>query len=213
MGRYFGDVSVQVIKWFTTTVFLILVMPVHGENIAPSDSNDQAVKESHSQLKKSYKFTIKYGLGGFNDDRSPEGTLGGNQFALDVNLNDSPFSVLLTSEYYTNSPEPTHNYEMRKLYAVNLLYHYRVSSMKDTSLFAGGGLGSLKVPESESNPGKSISSDLFNLEIGVDYQPYEKFGFYGSVKYLKAEKDVANITVIDFDEVIFLIGITYEFSL
>lgn len=206
-------VSVEMVKWFFANTFLLLVVPVYAENISMLDTNEQVIKESNTKINKRHKFTIKYGMGGFNDDRSPEGTLGGDQLALDINLNDSPLSIVLSSEYYTNSPEPTHRYEIRKLYAVNLLYHYQLSSTKNINLFAGGGLGNLKVPESESNPGKSISSDLVNLEVGVDYQPYEKFGFYGSIKYLKAEKEVVNVTVIDFEELIFLVGITYGFSL
>jgi len=200
-------------KWFVAYLFLILVLPVNAETLSPLDVNDQVVKENHPQLKKPHKFTIKYGLGGFSDDRSPEGALGGNQFALDVGLNDSPLSVLLTAEYYTNGTEPTHNYEIRKLYSVNLIYHYQLLSMKDTTFFVGGGLGKLNVPESESNPGKSVSSNLINLEMGIGYQPYENFGFYGTIKYLKAEKDVSNIKVIDFDEVIFLVGVSYGFDI
>ena len=213
MESLFSCGYVQKARWFITALFIVLCMPAYAENASDLKSKSQTVKENNSRPNKDHQFTLRYGQGGFRDNRSPEGSLGGGQFALDVTINDSPFSILLTSEYYTNSPEPTHNYEIRKLYAVNLLYHYQLSSMKHTSLFAGGGLGKLNVPESESNPGKSISSELINLEMGIDYQPYEHFGFYGLIKYLKAKKEVANISVIEFDEVIFLIGVSYGFDL
>jgi len=44
-------------------------------------------------------------------------------------------------------------------------------------------------------------------------RPYEQFGFYGLLKYLYADKDVSNTKIVDFSELIFLIGISYDFNL
>jgi len=82
-----------------------------------------------------YRYTFRLGEGGFKDNRSPLNKLGGGQAALYIRLKDSPLSVLLFSEHYTNSPEPTHNYEISYLYAINLLYNSDFSFTENTDIF------------------------------------------------------------------------------
>ena len=213
MGKKVSCYSSRLFRWFMTCVILVMVVEVCAEEIMSISNDEQLTEVAPSIESKNYNYTLRYGMGGFNDGRASGGSLGGGQFGLDVHVNDSPLSVLFSSEYYTNSEEPTHSYEIRQLYAVNLLYHFQMVSIRNTSLYVGGGFGKLNVPESESNPGKSISSNLVNIEVGIDYQPYEHFGLYGLVKYLKAERDVANVSFVDFDEIIFLAGVTYGFNI
>jgi hypothetical protein len=165
------------------------------------------------QADKKFDYTIRYGQGGFNDSRSPEGKLGGGQIALDIYLKDSPFSILVSSEFYKNSRFATHNYEITGMFAINLLYHTDFPLIENTTLFFGGGIGSLRVPESETNPNSTISTDLLNLELGLYLRPHKQFGYYAVLKHLQADRDVNNVKFIDFNETIFLIGISYDFNL
>ncbi|MDH5394194.1 MAG: hypothetical protein OEY11_13490 [Gammaproteobacteria bacterium] len=158
-----------------------------------------------------YRYTLRYGTGGFNDARSPLNKLGGDQLGLDIRIKDSALSLLLASEYYTNSPDPTHAYEISRMYSINLLYHADTLLINNASIFMGGGVGRLSVPETETNPGSYISSDLLSLEAGLYLRPYQPFGFFGLIKYLYAEKNVAGHNDIDFNELIFLIGVSYDF--
>jgi hypothetical protein len=157
-------------------------------------------------------FVVRLGQGGFRDSRSPEDQLGGGQLALDIKPWTIPLAISFTTEYYTNSANPTHSYEIDSLYAVNVLYVDPMKDVEKLSYFVGGGIGRLKVPKEESNPGQSRTGNLINLEAGINYLVYRKFGIYGAVKYLRAEKTENNIKVIDFNEWIGILGITYSFS-
>ena len=54
---------------------------------------------------------------------------------------------------------------------------------------------------------------MYNLEAGINVRAFWKIGFYGMYKYLYANKEVNNLEVIDFNEHIFMLGITFSFSL
>lgn len=153
-------------------------------------------------------FTIRLGEGGFRDSRSPENTLGGGQFALDIRPRGRSFMLSLSSEYYTNSPEPTSPYEISDMYALNLLYVTSFLNNPEIDLFLGGGVGRLKVPNQPK-----VASSLYNLEAGIHWKPFKRFGFYGLYKYLYANKDMGNVELIDFNEHIFLLGGTYNFKI
>lgn len=180
--------------------FILIMMcsvKLMAENIAPS----------------ALTYTIRYGQGGFSDSRSPEGGLGGGQLAFDINSNEYPLSLSFSSEFYTNSPEPTHPYEISDLVSVSLLYKSKFMSNDRFTIFSGAGFGKLKVPESELNPGNKIEADAYSVELGLLYRFGENFGFYGVLKHLRSDNKDNVTPVVDFDESIFLLGLSYEFSL
>ena len=162
---------------------------------------------------KYFDFSLRFGMGGFRDSRSPVHTLGGDQIALVIRPRMFPVAVAVSSEYYTNSAEPTHSYEIASLYAINLLYIKTSFSNEKLDYFIGGGAGRLEVPDDVINPGSREKDFFYNLEAGVNYKYFERFGFYGALKYLNAEKTVSNIKLIDFNERIVLVGVTYNFSM
>ena len=84
--------------------------------------------------------------------------------------------------------------------------------MEKLKYFLCGGIGRLKVIAGEIEPGKRVSGDLVNLEAELNYLAFENFGFYGVVKYLRAEESENNIKAIDFDEKILLLGLIFNFS-
>jgi len=151
-------------------------------------------------------YTIRLGQGGFSDSRSPENSLGGGQLAFDIRPGGRSVIFSLSAEYYTNSANPTHSYEISDMLVFNVLYVTPMLNSPKADFFLGGGVGRLKVPKDESVPNASTESSLLNLEAGIHWKPFEKFGFYGLYKYLYANKDV-----IDFSEHIVLLGITYNF--
>lgn len=110
------------------------------------------MNNSTSSAQKSVNFTIRLGQGGFQDDRSPLGKLGGGQLALDVKLAKFPVAFSLTGEYYTNSADPTHPYEISDVTAVNLLYMTKPFKTERVTFFAGSGIGWLQVPKREDYP-------------------------------------------------------------
>ena len=168
-------------------------------------------QETATSKEKKVNFTIRIGQGGFSDDRSDIGQLGGGQIALDIKLTKYPIAISLFTEYYTNGPDPTHSYEIANLDAVNLLYMTKPFKTERINLFAGGGLGRLEVPKDGSDAmEKGI---MYNLEGGINVRAFWKIGFYGIYKYLYANKEVNNVEVIDFSEHIAMLGITFNFSL
>ena len=195
----------------SNAVFIVFVFLFSSQLFSEEISVETPVNEKPESWFNNINFTVRWGAGGFNDSRSPVGQLGGDQFALDIRLKELPVSVLLSGEFYTNSPEPTHQYEIADLWAVNILYHTDFPYSAKVSLFMGGGIGGLGVPESESNPNTLIKNNLINAEFGAYLRPYNKFGFYGLLKYLYSERTINSVRVIDFDESIFLIGIIYDF--
>jgi len=74
------------------------------------------------------------------------------------------------------------------------------------------GLGWLKVPKDGSEE-KNYTAMVYDLEAGVNVRVIWKFGFYTIYKYLYAHQEKNNVAVIDFNEHIMMIGITYNFSL
>ena len=169
--------------------------------------------ESTTQADKKIDFTIRFGQGGFKDDRSQVGDLGGGQFSVDIKSNNFPVALSFSSESYTNSRYPSQPYEIQSLYSVNLIYMEQLFNYTKTDYFLGAGLGRLKVPRGDKYPGVKVSGGLYNLEAGIHVKTFERFGFYGVAKYLHAQRDVDQTKVIDFNETIVILGLTYRFSL
>lgn len=198
------------ILYFVVVSVLCLFSPL--DLYAESDGKEKIDGSNDSIQEPKYAdFILRFGQGGFNDGRSPIGKLGGGQMALDIAPKNLPVAFSLTGEYYTNSPTPTHPYEIKDMTALNVLYVAPVTRLEKTTYFVGGGVGRLKVPlEDSSKPG--VKSSLFNLEAGLHRRAFWKLGFYGVVKYLYAEKSINGVEIVDFNEIIGMIGVTYYFS-
>lgn len=181
---------------------------------AQDDKNNTHVSSSEveASIEDSFDFTLRLGEGGFRDSRSPLGKLGGGQLALDIKPRNLPVAVSISGEYYTNSANPTHIYEISDLLAVNILYIAPLLDFEKTEYFVGGGIGQLKVPYDDFIPGRSVDSHLYNLEAGIHMKTFKRIGFYAVAKYLRADKTVNNIKVVDFNETIIIVGITVNFS-
>lgn len=186
-------------------VFVCVVLLFPGLLYAQSDSDSSSLP--------SCDFTIRMGQGGFYDDRSPIGRLGGGQATVDVYPRSWPVGVSIFTEYYTNSNDPTHSYEISNLVALNLLYTRQLFGINQVKYFLGAGAGWLDVPLGEDDPGEYVSTDVYNLEAGVSVLAFWKIGFYGVVKYLTAHRTMNGVDVINFDEIAWFVGITYSFSL
>jgi len=167
-----------------------------------------SINDPDSTLKSDnrFDFILRGGQGGFKDDRSPINKLGGGQLAVDFKNAKIPFGISISNEYYTNSPDPTNSYEISSLTSVNLLYYQEIIKDKRLTLFAGGGVGSMNVPQGEEEGVRSI---LYDFEAGFNTRLLWKFGLYGMYKYLYANDE----NQIDFAEHIIMVGITFNFSL
>lgn len=192
----------------TYTINLPIFLLANDLGVQNSQKND-TLKSSRSQI----LFTIRYGQGGFCDERSDIGKLGGGQLALDLSYGKYPVIISISGEYYTNSANPTHNYEIPSLTPINVLYIPWHSKNRKSIVFAGGGAGWLKVPKSEENPDQKESSICYNLEAGINQIVLWKFGLYGTGEYLYAKKKVNGKNLINFNEFIFLLGVTFNYSL
>lgn len=161
-----------------------------------------------------YDLSIRWGQGGFSDNRSPEGKLGGGQLTLDIKLKEYPVAVSFSTEFYTNRPvyEAYNSYEITNLNTINLLYISKLFNLENTDYFFGGGIGQIEVPKDDAYPDKHYGFAK-NIEAGINFKYFKYVGFYGVAKYLKAEKTAEGTKVIDFDEKIILLGITFNFSL
>ena len=165
--------------------------------------------DSLSSAEKKIYFTIRLGQGGFTDERSSIGKLGGGQLALNIKPRKFPIAISVSNEYYKNSADPTHSYEIASLIAVNFLYMTKLFKTERVNFFAGGGIGRLEVPKGEDEPDAMERGIMYNTEVGINTIAFWKIGFYGIYKYLYAKKK----KVIDFSEHIVLLGITFNFSL
>ncbi|RLC52829.1 MAG: hypothetical protein DRH79_04445 [Candidatus Cloacimonadota bacterium] len=160
---------------------------------------------------KTVDIILRTGQGGFNDNRSDIGKLGGGQIAIDLKLTKYPLALSVSGEYYTNSPAPTNPYEISDMTVFNLLYMKKPFKTDRINVFAGGGLGWLKVPKDFSED-KTNTGMVFDLEAGANVRVIWKLGFYAIYKYLYAQKERNNVKVIDFNEHIGMIGISLNLS-
>lgn len=179
-----------------------------NENILPFGLNTRSQQKTNN-----FDFTIRYGQGGFSDSRSEENKLGGGEITLDIRPRNSNLAISIATEFYTNGPEPTHYYEIPFIYSANILYFLPSNWSEKTDLFFGGGIGRLGVPDELNNPEKSIVDNAYNLQAAIHYKAFRRFGFYAVTKYLTAHKSIDGVKIIDFDEYILLLGISYRFSL
>ncbi len=169
--------------------------------------------DSLSSVEKNIYFTIRFGQGGFSDNRSPLGKLGGGQLTLDIKPGKFPFAISISTEAYKNCADPTHFYEIAGMITVNALYMTKLFKTERVIFFIGGGIGRLEVPKGEDEPGARETGIMYNIEVGINTIAFWKIGLYGIYKYIYANKERNNVKVIDFNEHIVLLGITFNFSL
>ena len=155
---------------------------------------------------------LRYGQGGYRDRRSPLNKLGGGQIAVDIMPNAWPVMFSLSGEYYTNSPSPTHQYEISDLTVLNFFYVIPIFSGGNTNIFFGGGPGILEVPAGEDDSGNTVYGFMLDAEAGINIVLFWKIGIYCIGKYIYSQKPVNNSGIIDFNEIAFLIGISLNFS-
>ncbi|MEA2076922.1 MAG: hypothetical protein U9O95_02775 [Candidatus Marinimicrobia bacterium] len=162
---------------------------------------------------KMFDLTIRSGQGGFIDERSPIGKLGGGELTLDIKLRDLPFALSFSGEYYTNGPDPTHAYEIAGSGTYSLLYMNKLFSWERVNVFTGAGPGYMEVPVEDALPAKIYETAWYlNVEAGINVRVLWKFGLYGVYKYMYAYKEGGSI-LIDFNEHIVLLGLTFNFSI
>ena len=130
---------------------------------------------------------------------------------MDVKPAMLPVALSYTAEYYTNSADPSHSYEISGMYAFNLLYMDNFFDWERVKVFAGGGIGGLEVPIDGTDDVEK--GTVYNLEAGLNFRFFWKFGVYGIYKYLYAQKEMSGENLIDFSEHIVLVGLSFSISL
>jgi len=136
-------------------LFLLLILLLFPLLALPLNSEKADKEENKLNL------TLKFGQGGFNDDRSPEGKLGGGQVALVLQHRNYPIAISLAGEYYTNSPDPQNSYEISDMTVINGFYSKYFLNKKRLQIFGGPGVGIMTAPQLNE---KSVNSILFNWE-------------------------------------------------
>ncbi|MCK4922823.1 MAG: hypothetical protein KAS71_17340 [Bacteroidales bacterium] len=193
----------QEAKLYVVNSFVLMILVSIPQLYAIDDSYQS---DSTDYSEKKVYFTIRYGQGGFSDERSPIGKLGGGQVAIDIKPAKLPLSLSISNEAYTNSSDPTESYEISDLVLVNCLYSNYFFRNSNLNVFAGPGIGILRVPQGEDT---KIKATLFDMEAGVNMILFWKIGLYGTYKYLYANDG----NLINFSEHIVLVGITFNFGL
>ena len=156
-------------------LFDCILFPFRNLNAVEDPPSSAPIEE-----KKIY-FIIRTGQGGFNDNRSPIGKLGGGQLTLDIKPARFPIGISISGEYYTNSADPTHSYEIAGLTSVNLLFMTKLFRIDRANLFIGGGIGELEVPRGEDHPG-AIGGAILYIQHSFEGEPrrYEYRGLAGA---------------------------------
>jgi len=100
-----------------------------------------------SSAREKVDFTIRLGQGGLQENRSPIDKLGGGQLAVEIKSRMFPIAISISKEYYTNSANPIHSYEIAGMIAVNFLYMTKLQKYERVNFFVGAGMGGLEVPQ------------------------------------------------------------------
>lgn len=149
--------------------------------------------------------------GGFYDDRSPIGKLGGGQLGLDIKLGNRPIAISILYEYYTNDPVADSCYEIGGLVVTNVLYMRQVPIKWKSNVWLGGGIGGIEVPK-VGEPNAMERGILLDLVGGVSIKAFWKIGLYIEGKYIYSKKTTDNAKVIDISVFPILVGICLNFG-
>jgi hypothetical protein len=147
------------------------------------------------------ELTLRIGQGGFRDDRSSDGKIGGGQVCLDVTFSDLPVSLSIGEEYYTRSPDPTESYEIPSIVMGTVCYVIPLAEEWPTDLHLGGGIGSLLIPQGE----KAVALQAI---ARIRTKAFWKLGIYAEGKYIYSRGEL-----IDFNELALLVGISFSLRL
>ena len=147
------------------------------------------------------ELTLRIGQGGFRDDRSPDGKIGGGQVCLDVAFSDLPVAISIVEEYYTRSPDPTESYEIPSIVMGTVCYVIPLAEKWPTDLHLGGGIGGLRIPQGE----KAVALQAI---ARIRAKVFWKLGIYAEGKYIYSRGEL-----IDFSEIALLIGISFSLRL
>jgi len=194
----------------------------HSVHLFPMEHKLSSAQNRHSQTdsvveknnKKNTFYTIRLGAGGFFDTRSPSGRLIGGQLMFDAKPFKYPFAVSISLiEFYSSSGDPEYSYQIQNMGTLNIFYIAKPLKTNRLKIFCGGGLGMLQVPKDEPKHEDDDSIDLFyDLEAGINYKVFKKLGIYGTVKYIYAQKEKDGINLIDFNEIIYVMGVSFNFG-
>ena len=143
---------------------------------------------------------LRTGQGGFNDNRAPDGKLGGGQLCLDLKFDKLPIALSIGQEYYTKGPDPTHVYEIESLSMGSVFFVEPLAERWPTDLYLGGGIGLLRIPRGDK-------AAAIQAIARIDTKVVWKMGIYAEGKYIHSRKGL-----IDFNEVALLIGISLKFA-
>ena len=147
------------------------------------------------------ELTLRIGQGGFRDDRSPDGNIGGGQVCLDVQFSDLPVALSIGQEYYTRSSDPTQSYEIPSIVMGTVCYVIPLADEWPTDLHLGGGIGSLRIPQGEN-------AVALQAIARIRTKAFWKLGVYAEGKYIYSSGEL-----IDFSEAALLVGISFSLHL
>jgi hypothetical protein len=176
-----------------------------------NDIRDQIGRFEEGQVRKAKTayVTIRFGQGGFRDDRSPSGKFAGDQGALDIKIAELPVAVSCLREVLYGGEFDDGSEERIDLWAVNVAHVSKPFRSERINVFLGGGIGRLRI-EREWPDGslvKTPACTLYNVEGGVNVRAFWAIGFYIVGKYSYAQKKTGN-GVVDFKESGFFFGLT-----
>ena len=198
---------------------IVLFLPVNlfsnESNLTSTRSGPlQADSVSEQKSARNAFYTLRVGVGGFFDSRSESGRLLGGQFIFDAKPFKYPFAISVSFiEFYSGSWDPEHSYQIQNMGTFNLFYIIKPEKLKNIKIFCGGGIGGLQTPKNEPKNEDDYATSLFyDAEAGVNYKVFKKIGVYGTVKYLYAKKKKDGVNLIDFNEIIYVAGISFNFG-
>jgi hypothetical protein len=167
-------------------------------------------QEEEGEVDRYVSFTIRFGQGGFCDDRSPSGKFAGDQGALDIKIAGLPVAISYLGEVLYGGDFPDGSDERIDLWALNILYMSKPFKTERVNVFIGGGIGRLGI-DKEWPDGSEVEGPqctLYNLEAGVNVKALWVLGFYVVGKYSYAQKEAEDTEAIDFKETGFFFGLT-----
>jgi len=208
--------------WRKNTIFILMIVfifsdylfavnpksPLTQDNSFPPDST-----VANHKAKNSF-YTIRFGIGGFSDNRSPSGRLMGAQLIFDAKPFKYPIAISASAvEFYSSSSDPEHSYQIQNMGTFNIFYTIKPAKFKDLKIFCGGGIGGLQVPKDNAeSDDDGVVSLFYDLEAGINYKIFKKIGIYGTVKYIYAQKKEDGIHLVDFNEFIYVLGVSFNFG-
>ena len=116
----------------------------------------------------------------------------------------------LATEYYKKGPDAIESYEIQGMTVIYALYSAPIFKNWKSNYYFGPGIALIEVPKENSN---SMEKGIaFDAAVGINIKAIWKIGIYIEGKYIYCSKTVDNIKVIDFSDVGFLVGFSFNFG-